>query len=260
MVRRNKRVLDWVPQFDPKSKDYSISSKIRSTPRRVDTFWSVGPILDQGSEGACVGFGWAAQALASPFKSDLNKSKSPKSPREPQPFASYVYKEAQKVDFWPGEDYSGTSVLAGAKIMKELGFIKSYAWAFSIEEIIDSIVAKGPVVLGVPWHSGMYEAPGGVLKVTGKKVGGHCILAVGFKAESEKFEGKDSIILQNSWGTSWGIDGIAEIEVSELEKLIAENAEACIPLDRPYSQPSTAKTILFKVKSFIHKCTKALSY
>jgi hypothetical protein len=203
-----------------------------------------------------VGFGWTAQTLALPFKSDLNNSKSVKSPREPQPFAFYVYKEAQKVDVWPGEDYEGTSVLAGAKIMKNLGFMSSYAWAFNVEEIVDSILSKGPVVLGIPWYSGMYEAPNGVLKVSGKKVGGHCIVAVGFKAKSDKFDGKSSVIIQNSWGNSWGINGLAEIELSELEKLVAKDAEACIPLRTPYNKTSAVKILLFKTKSYLQKCSK----
>jgi hypothetical protein len=260
MATRNpKRTFDWVPSFDPNSKNYAISSKIRSTPKRVDILWEIGPILDQGSEGACVGFGWTAQTLASPFKSDLRRSKSPKSPREPQPFAMHVYREAQKVDQWPGEDYSGTSVLAGAKIMKNLGFMSSYAWAFSIDEIIDSILAKGPVVLGIPWYSGMYKAPNGVLKVSGKKVGGHCIVAVGFKVSSDKFGGGSSVILQNSWGNDWGINGLAEIEVSELEKLIANSAEACIPLKTPYRNPLSLRRLFFRVKSSLRRLAEKVS-
>ena len=259
MARLPKRTFDWAPSFDPKSRNYAISEKIRSTPRRVDTIWDIGPILDQGSEGACVGFGWTAQTLASPFKSDLNKSKSLKSPREPEPFALHVYKEAQKVDKWPGEEYSGTSVLAGAKTMKTLGFVTAYAWAFNVDDIVNSIIAKGPVVLGIPWHSGMYKAPGGVLKVSGKKVGGHCIVAVGFKASSQKFGGKSSIILQNSWGEDWGVEGLAEIEVSELEKLMSSGGEACIPLNTAYRQPSLLRRFVINIKSSCSTAFKRVS-
>lgn len=229
------KVLDWVPRFDERSRNFPIMGAI-STPTRIQNrTWSVGPVLDQGREGACVGFGWTAEALATPVRVKLEKLKA-EAPSSPTQFARSVYLNAQKIDEWEGENYSGTSVLAGAKSMTQFGIIKEYRWAFSTPELIQGILNKGPAVIGIPWYEGMYEAPGGILKAEGRLVGGHCILAFGYKQQSQRLNGESSILLLNSWGLDWGINGQAEISVSDLSKLMAEYGEACIPVRRSYGR------------------------
>lgn len=223
------RKLDWAANYDERSRNYPIRGVVRKPAKRKNRLWEVGPILDQGSEGACVGFGWTAEALASPVRVDLKRIKA-RAPKEPNKFAQYVYAFAKTIDEFEGVDYDGTSVLAGAKSMQTFGLLKEYRWAFSMDEVVDGIIAKGPVVLGIPWYESMYEAPNGILTVSGKLAGGHCILAVGYKVYPG---GEDAVILQNSWGPEWGINGLAEIKVSELAKLVAEG-EACLPIQRAF--------------------------
>lgn len=227
------RILDWKPQFDERSRNYPVSSVFPQNVQRVYTKWDVSQILDQGSEGACVGFAWTAEALNAPVMVNLKKIAA-SVPRVPYNFAIHVYKEAQKIDQWPGEDYEGTSVLAGAQMMQKYNLLRQYRWAFNIDQIVDSLVAIGPVVLGVNWYSGMYRAPDGVLKVSGNHVGGHALLAIGYNPSSSKHGGKPTVILQNSWGKSWGINGVAEISVEELAALMKERGggEACVPILR----------------------------
>jgi hypothetical protein len=225
-----ERKLDWRPSFDERSKSYGIRSLIGPTPdRRESKFWQEGTVLDQGSEGACVGFGWLGELLA-----------EPESPEE-QPsqefgnrLAQLFYKKAQKVDEWPGEEYSGTSVLAGAKIMKEYGYISEYRWCFSIDDIIDAVVLGGPVVIGIPWYSSMYQTNSvGLTGVRGDSVGGHCIVLTGY--HPAKLFGRQSLEVfrwRNSWGASYGLDGSGYIRVSDLRKLFEEGGEACIPIVR----------------------------
>lgn len=229
-----ERVLDWKPVFDKRSKEFPVSSMLPLEQDLKYTLWQTGPILDQGKEGACVGFGWTAEALAGPIQVDLKKIEEPGVPDDPTAFAHYVYKRAQRVDQWPGENYSGTSVLAGAKILLGLGVLHEYRWAFSVNDIIGTLMAHGPVVLGINWYNGMYRAPDGKLEIFGNKVGGHCILAVGYNPSSARFGGKQTIILQNSWGKSWGINGVAEMLVDDLDRLIKEGGEACVPLVRGF--------------------------
>lgn len=231
MEENVERVLDWIPVYDKRSKKYPVSTILPREQELKYTIWETGPIIDQGSEGACVGFGWTAETLAGPIRVDLRDIQHDV-PRDPTSFAHHVYKEAQKIDQWPGEDYSGTSVLAGAKVMMKLGVLHEYRWAFNSSDIIGTLMAHGPVVLGVNWYSGMYRAPDGKLSIFGNKVGGHCILAVGYNPSSDKFDGKETIFLQNSWGNSWGINGIAEMTVEDLNRLISEGGEACVPLAR----------------------------
>lgn len=229
------RVLDWKPRFDEESRKYPVRGILKKRVARVDTLWKPGPILDQKAEGACVGFGWTAETLAQPDPTNL-KTLNTGAPLTPKPFARFVYSNAKRIDEYPGEDYEGTSVLAGAKVMQILKTLTSYSWAFSVDDAIDAIVQKGPVVLGINWYEGMYEAPNGILKISGEHVGGHCITAIGYRTASEKFDGKPSIILQNSWGKSWGINGIAEISVDDVQRLFSEGAEACIPSKIAYKK------------------------
>ncbi len=227
------RTLDWKPRFDEESKNYPVRGILKKRVPRKNVLWVAGPILDQKAEGACVGFGWTAEALATPFVVNL-KTIPFKVPKTPQPFARYVYSSAKTIDEYPGEDYEGTSVLAGAKVMQGLRTIESYSWAFSVDDVIDALIQKGPVVLGINWYDGMYEAPNGILSVTGDHVGGHCILAIGYTKSSAKFNGDPSITLQNSWGKRWGISGLAEISVKDLQRLLSEQGEACVPSKTAY--------------------------
>lgn len=240
-----QRKLDWQPRFDERSKNYPVRGILKKRVPRKNVLWVAGPILDQKAEGACVGFGWTAEALATPFVVNL-KAIPYKVPGTPQPFARYVYASAKTIDEYPGEDYEGTSVLAGAKVMQSLSTIASYSWAFSVDDVIDALIQSGPVVLGINWYEGMYEAPNGILTISGDHVGGHCILAIGYTMSSDKFGGKPSITLQNSWGKKWGIKGIAEISVDDLAKLLAEQGEACVPSKTAYVKKVS---ILDKIKN-----------
>jgi hypothetical protein len=233
--------LDWKSRHDPRSLNYPIRGLLLFKPRRRDKTWNTGPILDQGREGACVGFGWTAETLAAPYSLDLRKV--PNMPTDPNQFALSIYNQAKKIDDIPGEDYSGTSVLAGAQSLASLGIIAGYGWAFSIDEVIDALMKKGPVVLGINWYDGMYNAPNGVLSVTGSLVGGHCILAIGYRVSSPKFGGRQTILLQNSWGPAWGVAGVAEIAVDDLARLLGEKGEACLPLKHAYRAPLVARMI-----------------
>lgn len=234
-IEPEDRILDWKPNHDPRSLEYPVRAALRSTIKRKERLWTPGPILNQGREGACVGFAWAAEAFAEPIPVDLKRLKA-NVPASHNDFARFIYGMARYIDEWKGETYEGTSVLAGAKASQNLKTLRSYRWAFSMEDVIDSVIAKGPVVIGINWYDGMYNAPNGILRKSGTLVGGHALLIVGFKPVSEKIPGKATFILQNSWSTSWGINGLAEITVDDLAALLKENGEACVPVSRSYGR------------------------
>jgi hypothetical protein len=229
------KTFNWHPTFDERSKDFPLRAAIAERPKRRTKKWRNGVILDQGREGACVGFGWAAEALSTPVSVDLTRLKA-QAPHDPTEFAKAVYNRAKVLDEYPGEDYDGTSVLAGAKAMREAGLIKEFRWCFTIEDVIDALMTKGPVVLGIYWYESMYNAPEGILSVSGDIVGGHCITAVGFKLAKDSATGEDTIILQNSWGDSWGAWGLAEIRVRDLKALLDNDGEACVVTKRSYGR------------------------
>lgn len=230
------RTLDWVSRHDPRSRDYPISDLVpRGSARRRNKMWRVGPVLDQGREGACVGFAWTGEALSTPIAVDLERVHTMPA-TDPTTFAQSVYHDAQRIDEWEGEQYEGTSVLAGAKVLKRHGLIREYRWAFGVEDVVDAVLARGPVVLGVNWHSGMYSAPDGVLTISGGIVGGHALIACGYRVDDLRLGGEHGIVLQNSWGPGWGVNGLAVIRVSDVARLLADGGEACVPVARSYGR------------------------
>jgi hypothetical protein len=146
-----------------------------------------------------------------------------------------IYWEAQKLDDWDGgsypsatPQYEGTSVLAGVKVLKRLGYIDSYRWAFGLADLVLSVGYCGPVTLGVPWYDSMFEPHScGYLHVNGKVAGGHAILCKGVDVSNKTFT------LHNSWGISWGSrGGDALIHWDEMDRLLHEEGEAVIPMGR----------------------------
>lgn len=232
------RVVDRKVQFDEKSRAFGAVEGIEDRPFRSYT-WSCDVYNDQGSEGACVGFGWTHELAA-----------RPKVIRKDADFALAIYHRAQELDGYDWE--SGTSVLAGVKAVQEIlnhngkPLIQEYRWAFGTADVLRVIGYKGPVVLGINWYYNMYEPDArGFISASGEIVGGHCILANGVKivrldntlpATWENLDLDNSYVrLHNSWGTGYGIGGDAFISVRDLDKLLNEDGEAVIPTVRSFA-------------------------
>lgn len=237
MDKFNLPKLDRLSEFDERSRNFRAVQGIEDKPLRSKQ-WYCDLNLDQGSEGACVGFAWTHELAAKPrsVKRDIN-------------FALAVYKRARELDYWPGENYSGTSVLAGIKAVMEIEntrgnpLIKEYRWAFGTEDVVRTLGYIGPVVLGIEWHkSQYYPDENGRIWLDGNVVGGHAILAKGIDIVwkdpngPKTFENIDDlnslITLHNSWGDDWGIGGDAWFTVYELNYLLGQDGEACVPLRR----------------------------
>lgn len=207
--------LDRVAQFDERSRRFPIRAMVGAAKARGFT-WACPVVLDQGAEGACVGFGWTHEKAARPTPI----------PGLSNDLALATYRLAQTLDEWPGEDYSGTSVIAGVKASQQQGYYGEYRWAFGLDDVILALGYKGPVVLGINWYDGMYQPEGGWIKVEGKLAGGHCILARGVNVKQQY------VLLRNSWGPEWGKGGDAKIGFADLDRLLHEGGEACIPVER----------------------------
>lgn len=220
----------WIPRHDPQSLNYPVRAVTAGRKRPSQVWWgSPKEKLDQGREGACVGFAWTNELLALPVRSVL--------PQSGNDFALNVYRSAQKIDQWEGEAYEGTSVLAGAKVLQLGGWIQGYRWAFSVDEVLDALAFLGPVVVGVPWLEGMYETgEGGLVRVEGRQVGGHAILLTGFgwRRFGGRFGGERLFVVRwrNSWGGSYGVGGDGFVRVEDLGLLLRGVGEACVPVGR----------------------------
>lgn len=208
--------LDRIPRFDDRSRQYAVENVLRAKPLRT-RMWYCPRVLDQGREGACVGFSQAHFLIASPAGWRRINHKH----------AHEYYKEAQRNDEWAGENYSGSSVLGGMKAAKQAGRVIEYRWAFGIEDTLNALSQIGPVVLGVNWYQGFYQPIDGRITITGPVVGGHAILANGINVRNE------TVRLHNSWGLDWGKRGTTLISFSDLDRLLREQGEACVPTKAP---------------------------
>lgn len=221
--------LNRLVSFDEKSRNYPITALL-GIPVISNKTWKCETHLDQGNTGQCVGHAWAHELNALPYKVDIQSST-----------AKTIYYAAQQWDEWAGTLYDGTSVLAGAKVVSSIGLMPEYRWAFGIDDVINTLSAFGPVVLGINWYKDMFTPDvNGLISPTGIIAGGHAILATGIQIR-EKVGFKwvtlpEPIIrLHNSWGTSWGVNGDAFITASNLSKLLQEQGEACVPVKRKHN-------------------------
>ena len=211
--------LDRLPQFDARSRNYPIRALI-GEPDLRPKMWRLLQRLDQGREGACVGFGWGHDLAALPvYVRTTNED------------AYAIYKRAQQLDPWAGEDYEGTSVLAGAKAVQERGNLSEYRWAFGIDDVLATLSAHGPVVIGVDWYENMRDTDAqGYIKPTGRVLGGHCVCLRGIKRQPWG-HGWD-VVGRNSWSERWGVRGDFRIRDTDLARLLEDGGEACVPVVR----------------------------
>lgn len=195
----------WTPYKDPRSRLFDVRSVIGPTPR-YRRLWkpSFDPLtrVDNSIGAAVAGFLGCA------------------------PHKWPIYNEmADSIYF--SSDRKNT-LIGGMKAGQSIGYFYSYLWCFGVDDIIDTIVRKSPVVLGLPWYSGMSNpSAGGLLSVTGSDPTGRCILANGYWPQHPDFG--DVIVLTNSEGRYWGINGRAYLRVSDLKSLLLDGGEAVVP-------------------------------
>jgi hypothetical protein len=173
---------------------------------------------DQGGTSQCVAFAWTHWLEDGPVTH-----------KQPAPLIqpSYLYGEAQKNDEWPGEDYDGTSVRAGAKVLQAMGYVGEYTWAFDVETVVAALLSRGPVVVGTNWYQNMFypDPKTGIVKPDGALAGGHAWKLDGANQRTQL------IRFKNSWGRDWGKRGHAYISFEALDRLIKEDGEACLALE-----------------------------
>jgi hypothetical protein len=219
----NDKRLDRIVHYDERSKNYPIRTLVADQKLRSYT-WALNTRLDQGQDGACVGFSWSHELAARPvvIQGVTNST------------ALNTYYQAQQLDEWPGGAYpgaspfyEGTSVLAGAKAIQQQGKMAEYRWAFSLEDALLAIGHHGPGILGCNWTEDMfYPDKNGLVHVTGNVAGGHAILVRGVNIKNKL------VRLANSWGTDWGVGGDCFVSFDDFEKLLNNDGEFCIPVKR----------------------------
>lgn len=229
-VKTNGRIYNARPDtLDFRDKMYQ--ANLYEVPIKIDLEeykqWKV-PILDQGQEGACTGFG-----LATVTNYLLRRRKIVPDPKPVS--ARMLYQMAKRYDEWPGENYDGSSARGAMKGWHKHGVCGDDCWPYKLNDkkltlnekrIQDAL--KRP--LGayyrvnhkdlIAMHSAMAEvgalyATGtvhegwnnldqdGVIPFMDEVLGGHAFAIVAYDERG--------FWIQNSWGESWGKEGFALI-------------------------------------------------
>jgi len=229
MSEQLNRVFDWVPDKDPANKLYRATRRAYDDP--VSVLHECGAWLDQGEEGACVGFGLAHLLACNPpaMKVDARFAREG------------IYYPSQRRDEYPGGEYpnarprmQGTSLKAACKVLVDIGACDGFEWVFGFDEWLHVIPSK-PVVLGTKWYGDMMRPDGkGYVYASGVEAGGHCWLTRGNDQEKRRGVGR------NSWGPHWGRKGDFFISHADLRKLLDEEDGEAVTLVNPRAVPLNA--------------------
>lgn len=215
--------LGRLERFDSRSRNYPVLATFDARQPRSYT-WRCHDHYDQRNEGACVSFAWGHEAAARPAEVRGHSFE----------WLIQRYHDAQRDDEWPGgsypgasPQYAGTSVLAGAKVYRALGYFREFRWAFGVDELVLGVGYHGPAVIGIAWYSGMFSPDAqGFIRPSGSVAGGHSILVRAIDAR------RGVLTLRNSWGRDWGRDGDCYISVEDMGRLLREDGEACFAARR----------------------------
>lgn len=195
----------------------TISPNLPEIPKK--NWWADGWHGNQGITPYCVVYAWSHWFEDGPVIQNIVLGRD-----KPLFNTKSFYDECQLRDQIPGTNYEGTTVRAGAAILKELGVIDEYRWAFSIDDVIKAVTYLGPMVVGTLWYSNMTSptTDKAIMRPTGRSEGGHAYMINGIDMEKEQFR------IKNSWGKNWGNGGQAFISFKNFEKLLQQQGEACV--------------------------------
>lgn len=204
-------------------------------PAQVDlaTYKAIGvPILNQGKEGACTGFGLATVVNYLLLRRQLPPDLAPVSSR-------MIYEMAKRYDEWPGEDYEGSSARGAMKGWHKHGVCSESVWPYQMncddkhlspDRLSDAVrrplgayyrvnhkdlismhsalaevgILYATAIVHEGWQSDAIAKDGVIpLKPQPQILGGHAFAIVAYNQQG--------FWIQNSWGKEWGKEGFALI-------------------------------------------------
>lgn len=224
MPKRKRRGLGWRKSKDDRDRLFTVVRRPVAPGVTYRYWWQAGWWGDQGTTSQCVAYSWAHWLEDGPITQP-----------DPAPILkpSVIYRNAQRIDEWPGEDYLGTSVRAGAKVLRNRGFITEFHRAFTVADIENVLLTQGPMCVGTAWHEG-FDLPDGITdrddalisEITGPMRGGHAYVINGVNRVARIFR------MKNSWGRAWARSGNAFMTYDVLEQLLADDGEAWIAVEK----------------------------
>ena len=221
-------------------------------------------VLDQGSEGACTGFG-----LAATINYLLWQKNSYELTGLTQVSPRMLYHLARIYDEWPGEDYDGSSCRGAMRGWHRHGVCGGSLWPYrnrkgnvefispkegwardaarrplgayyrvnknSISDIQAAISEVGAVYASATVHDGWFLSvtpEPQVIPFKNETTGGHAFALIGYTEEG--------FIVQNSWGADWGYHGFA---IMSFEDWVANGSDAWVAvLGAPMRVSATRST------------------
>lgn len=137
--------------------------------------------------------------------------------------------------YWFPPHDGGTFVLDAMNYAKEQGWISEYRWAYSLDEMLQALMA-GPVQIAVGWADSFDHAgePRFLKRSTGNELvfnprsevrGWHAICA------DQVVPHKQRVWITNQWGVDWCKDGRAFFEYDTLRQLFdTGNIQVAVPV------------------------------
>lgn len=241
-------------------------------------------VLDQGYEGACVGFGLAAVINYLLYRNSLASD----TPGEIEPVsARMLHTMARFYDEWPGEDYLGTSCRGAMKGWFRHGVCSDVLWPYrktprhrasfirpdpqwqqdalknplgayfrvhrdSITDMQSALCEAGAVYVSAKYHHGWDDVAFGarqmpVIRHKRRSAGAHAFAIIGYTPQG--------FILQNSWGPKWGYKGFAIITYDDWLKN-AEDAWVAV-LGAPVELDGLTETLNVRARRRLGVATAA---
>lgn len=184
-------------------------------------------VLDQGTEGACTGFGLAAV---------INLQKVARGHTDFRASPRMLYEMARHHDEWPGEAYAGSSCRGAIRGWHNMGVCEEKSWKYKPNDTLGGLTVEramnarsttlgayyrlrpeitdyhaamneaGALYVSANVHEGWQKPQAGAGKMARIKhspirTGGHAFAIVGYDSTG--------FIVQNSWASNWGSDGFA---------------------------------------------------
>lgn len=195
--------------------DYFVPIQPQPVPQ-VTSWVDPSPTLDQEDTSHCVGFAGAQWGNTLPI-SDVFSNQA----------GHDIYYECKLIDGEPLQE-NGSDGRSLAKALRARGRLSTYAFAQTLDEVIEWVTTKGPLMMGSYWTDSMFApARDGTLTIVGDPVGGHEYVCNGFDSQTKRFE------FINSWGAEWGINGHFFVARTEYEKLWFNGGDALAAVELP---------------------------
>lgn len=181
-------------------------------------WWDNGWWGNQGSTEECTAYSWTHWVEDTMLNDKLFEQL-----KKPLWNMDDFYHKLQKNDGIPGIGYQGSTVRAGAKVLKEMNVIEEYRWASTVDEIAQCILTIAPMVVGTTWFMDMFKPDRRYhVHAEGSSAGGHAYVLNGVDTDQKIFR------IKNSWGKDWGDGGHAYISFDDFDKLLKMGGQACI--------------------------------